>query len=280
MTSGTVFILSISSDIGRALATIYRDDGWTVVGTCRKFSDVQDLKNWEETYLLSCDVGDPDSIRQMILEYSALNRPWDLFISAVGVLDPIGPWTSIDFDAWEYSVRVNSLAQLRVLHGMYPYRRLGQLAQVAFLAGGGTNNPFTNFSAYCLGKIALIKMCELIDDEVSDVNAFIIGPGFMPTKIHEQTIASKVSAGEGYEKTMKFRASEKNIASYHDLYDCIIWCVRQGRSVAGGRNFALVHDPWQADGDLLAKELELDPNKHKLRRSGNIVDQTRGEKTI
>ena len=36
------------------------------------------------------------------------------------------------------------------------YSKIGR-----YSAGGGTNNPFTNYSAYCVSKIALIKMCEL-----------------------------------------------------------------------------------------------------------------------
>jgi len=276
---GTVFILSVSSDIGRALATIYADEGWTVIGTYRNFAGVETLKTHEMIHLLSCDVANPNSIQKMLEEYMALDQPWDMFVSAVGVLDPIGPWLSIDFDSWEKSVAVNSLAQLRVLHGLYPCRRLEKIVHAVFFAGGGTNNPFTNYSAYCLGKIALIKMCELIDDEVSDVNAFIIGPGFMPTKIHQQTIASKESAGEGYNKTVSLRSSLNQCGSYRDLYNYIDWCIAQGKSVAGGRNFALMHDPWQYDEERLVQELRLDPSRYKLRRAGNTgVVKPKGKK--
>ncbi len=54
------------------------------------------------------------------------------------------------------------------------------------MAGGGTNNPFTNYSAYCVAKIALIKMTELLDDEEKKLNIFIIGPGFVRTRIHRK----------------------------------------------------------------------------------------------
>jgi NAD(P)-dependent dehydrogenase (short-subunit alcohol dehydrogenase family) len=267
--SGTVFILSVSADIGRALAILYADHGWTVIGTYRDQSGIGNLKERESIHLLPCDVGDPKSVRQMVATYAALGMPWNLFVSAVGVMEPIGPWVSLDFDAWERSVITNSLGQLRVLHGLYPHRRQSQEAHAAFFAGGGTNNPFTNYSAYCLGKIALIKMCELLDDEVTDLNAFIVGPGFMPTKIHEQTFAAKASAGLGYDKTKKFYEARDATASYRDVYDCIGWCVAQGREVAGGRNFSLAHDPWRTADDRLVEELRLDRNRYKLRRAGN-----------
>jgi NAD(P)-dependent dehydrogenase (short-subunit alcohol dehydrogenase family) len=184
-------------------------------------------------------------------------------------MEPIGPWASLDFDAWERSVTVNSLAQLRVLHGLYPFRRPDTVVHAAFFAGGGTNNPFTNYSAYCVSKIMLIKMCELIDDEVPDVNAFIIGPGFLPTKIHEQTFANPDGAGDNVEKTRRFYEAPGQAASYRDIYDCINWCVAGGRPVMGGRNLAAVHDPWKESGDALAEALRHDRNRYKLRRDGN-----------
>ena len=261
----TVFILSASADIGRALAGFYADEGWTVVGTYRDRDGVAVLEGRPGVHLLPCDVGSNQSIRHMLGQYSSLGLPWDVFVSAVGVLDPIGPWVSLDFDEWEKSVVINSLAQLRVFHALYPLRRSGQDVHAAFFAGGGTNNPFTDYSAYCSAKILLIKMCELIDDEVPDVNAFIIGPGFIPTKIHDQT---KAVGGRYQEDLAGYQAAGK-AASYRDIYDCINWCVSQGREVAGGRNFAAVHDPWKQGGELLAAELRRDRDRYKLRRAGN-----------
>jgi NAD(P)-dependent dehydrogenase (short-subunit alcohol dehydrogenase family) len=275
----TVFILSASADIGRALATMYADEGRTVIGTSRDPLALADLRARESVHILPCDVGDPVSVARMVEAYAALGLPWDVFVSAVGVMDPIGPWTSLDFDAWEQSVTVNSLGQLRVLHGLYPHRRTGGITHAAFFAGGGTNNPFTNYSAYCLGKIALIKMCELLDDEVPDLNAFIIGPGFLPTKIHEQTFANPVGAGDNLDKTRNFHAAPGTAASYRDLYDCIGWCVAGGRPVAGGRNFSAAHDVWKADGVGLADRLRYDVNMYKLRRAGNASAPGRGEES-
>lgn len=265
----SVVILAASADIGRELARMYADAGAQVVGTYRSREGVAELDGHANVHLLPCDVGSRESIDAMLEAYGALGlQPWDLFISAVGTMEPIGPWASLDFDAWEQSVTVNSLAQLRVLHGLYRYRRPG-LAHAAFFAGGGTNNPFTNYSAYCVSKIMLIKMCELLDDEVPDLNAFIIGPGFLPTKIHSQTFANPEGAGRNVDKTKQFFEAPGQVATYADLYDCVNWCVEGGRDVAGGRNFSAVHDPWKDSGDALASELRRDRNRYKLRRAGN-----------
>jgi NAD(P)-dependent dehydrogenase (short-subunit alcohol dehydrogenase family) len=265
----TVFILGISSDIGRALAERYAREGAAVIGTFRNPSGVRNLPQALGIRLLPCDAASPESIAATVQEYRALGRPWDLFISCVGTLEPIGRFFDCDFSAWEKSVLVNSTAQLRMLHHLYPYRRKEHVCQVAFFAGGGTNNPFTNYSAYCLSKIMLIKMCELLDDETPDLNVFIVGTGWVRTKIHQQTLNQPGRAEENYRRTLEFMESGYQGTSYEDIYQCINWCISQGREVASGRNFSLVHDPWRQGGEELAWQLLHEPQKFKLRRFGN-----------
>ena len=262
-----VFILGLSSDIGRALSERYLRDGCRVVGTYRQKIAFADATG--RLHLLPCDVGSPESIRQAIAAYDELREPWDIFISAVGTEEPIGPFFDCDFDAWERSVIVNSTAQLRVLHALYSRRRPGQIVQAVFFAGGGTNNAFANYSAYCVSKIILIKMCELLADENPDFNAFILGPGFVRTKIHQQTLNNRAAAGKNYDKTMGFLVAENPGTSHDDIYRCLNWCITQGREVAAGRNLSVVHDPWREPGPGLADQLRADVNKFKLRRHRN-----------
>ena len=175
----------------------------------------------------------------------------------------------MDFDQWESAVQVNSTAQLRALHVAYPYRRTGMEVPVVFFAGGGTNSPFTSYSAYCIGKIALIKMCELLDDEAPDLNAFIVGTGWVRTKIHAQTLDAGMEAGANLTPTQRFLAEGQTGTSFADIAAMIDWGCAQGRSVTGGRNFSVVHDTWRSGGDALSAALLADPHHYKLRRHGN-----------
>lgn len=256
MGKSCVFILSVSSDIGHALALEYLNDGYEVIGTYRNIKSVNDLLKKPRIKLIYCDILYPESIRKMIINYKVLSKPWDIFISSVGILEPIGPFFSTDFDEWEEAITVNSLSQLRVLHSIWPYRCQEQICHAAFFAGGGTNNPFPNHSAYAASKIFLIKMCELLDNENPLINVFIIGPGFIPTKIHR------------LEKTADFLPLKQKGTAYKDVYDCINWCIAQGKNVAGGRNFSVVHDSWRKDARLV-EQLQRDKNKFKLRRFRN-----------
>jgi len=266
----TVFLLGLSSDIGRELAIRYARNGFFVIGTCRDTKQICRFNDIDGIYPIPCDLSNEQSIMSSIETYSSLNKPWDIFISSIGTMNPIGKFMDISFSDWEQSIGINALKQLSFLHALYPYRMKDSMSHAAFFAGGGTNNPFTNYSAYCVSKIFLIKMCELLDDEIPDMNPFIIGPGFVRTKIHDETLSQIHAAGANYEKTQMFLHSDEPGTTHDEIYDCINWCIKQGKPVVGGRNISLVHDPWRENrGEILKSQLITDIDKYKLRRSGN-----------
>ncbi len=260
----TAFVLGASADIGRELSVRLMQDGWSVVGTARDADKLECFRDEDRFSGLSCDLTDPVEVTAMVEQFAQMGRTWSLIVSAAGSMEPIGRFFDQDFDTWERSVRMNSTAQLRVLHGLWRYRNR-ERSDVMLMAGGGTNSAFTNYSAYCLSKIALIKMCELLDDEEDALNIFIIGPGFVQTKIHAETLNAGEQAGEGYQKTVDFLETEGT--SFDDIYENLKWCISQGKPIAGGRNFSTVHDPWRGGGDRLREQLENDKNAFRLRRS-------------
>ncbi len=260
----TVFILSLSSDIGREMALRFAGQGWRVAGTYRQKQGLGALAGREDVTAISCDAGDPESIADAVAEFAALDTPWDLFLSSIGTMEPIGPFFDLDFDDWEKSVIVNSTAQLRALHGLYPLRRQKGTAHAMFFAGMGANNVTANYSAYTAAKIMLTKMCEQLDKEADNLNIFIIGPGFLPTKIIQETIRAGDMAGENLQRTLDLLDSPGT--SFDDVFAHIIWCMEQGREVAGGRNFSNVHDSWRDGGGDLAWRLRGDSDMFRLRR--------------
>jgi NAD(P)-dependent dehydrogenase (short-subunit alcohol dehydrogenase family) len=249
----TAIILGISSDIGLGLAQRLKRDGWNIIGIGR--TPVEDVNFHYCNYSAG-------SINTVVSTLRQDGVKWDLFLSAIGTTEPIGKFFDLNFDDWEQSLYFNFAAQIRALHALWPLR--AEKANVMFFAGGGTNGPFRNYSAYCVSKIALIKMCELLHDEASGSkeNFFIIGPGYVRTKIHQETLKAGPAAGDNLENTLA--KLEGPGTSIDDIYDHLLWCLHEGRDVIGGRNTATIHDPWR--DDALAERLFGDPDLYRLRR--------------
>jgi NAD(P)-dependent dehydrogenase (short-subunit alcohol dehydrogenase family) len=203
---------------------------------------------------------------------------WDVLVVAAGTEEPIGAFWECESDAWDQSICVNALAPLRLVRGLYPIRNTSGAPSVAFFSGAGTNSAAPAYSAYCASKILLVKMCELLDAESPDTSFFIIGPGIVRTKIHEQTLRAGERSGANYRRVVDFLGSTSQGTSHDDVYACLLWCVGAGKSVIGGRNISLVHDSWRDGGTGLASLLERDPNLYKLRRFGNDLRVAAKEK--
>ncbi len=265
MNQSKIIVLAASSDIGAHLTEHYLRSGAEVVGTYRtRTPRVVDLEK-AGARLFPLDIKSGGQVTSFADQLKASGFSWDTLVSAVGLLDPIGPFFSTNFDDWESSVITNSTAQLRVLHAVHGLRDRTGLSKVLFFAGGGTNGPFDNYSAYCLGKLALIKMTELLDSECQDLQVSIIGTGWVNTKIHHQTLAAGEAAGPNFDKTRQFMDSSGGVgASLETVAECVDWCLSAPRSAVGGRNFSLVHDQWRHPQFI--EELIANSNSYKLRR--------------
>ena len=259
-----VVVIAASADIGAHLVEHFLQAGAEVVGTYRNRSPrVAELEQ-SGASLFPLDIASGEQVTAFAENLREMGYAWNVLVSAAGLLDPIGPFFSTGFDEWEASVVTNSTAQLRVLHAIHALRDRSGLSKIVFFAGGGTNGTFDNYSAYCLGKLSLIKMTELLDSECPDLQTSIIGTGWVNTKIHNQTLAAGNAAGSNFNKTREFMESSAGGASLEDVADCVEWCLAAPRSAVGGRNFSLVHDQWR--DPRFIKNLMEDPGSHKLRR--------------
>lgn len=264
----TVIVIGLGSDIGRELAVRFASSGWTVKGTYRSEGGIRTLPAAIES--VRCDLSSRESISTAQNWMREHCQGWRALIVAAGTEEPIGSFWDCNPDEWDRGIEVNSLAPLRLLRGLYALRDRAGAPSVAFFSGSGTNNAAPAYSAYCVSKIMLIKMCELLDAESPDTSFFIIGPGIVRTKIHEETLKASARAGANHQRVIDFLRSSNAGTSHDDIYACVRWCMSAGKNIVGGRNISLAHDAWR-DAHALEQWLADDVNRYKLRRLGNEV---------
>lgn len=264
----TILVLGVNADIGFNIASFFKNDGYNVIGTYI-ILDRKKKKNLEELKinLIKLDVTNQKSQINFIKVIKKKKIKWDVFFSSVGTSLPISRFFSSSFTKWENSININFIGQLKALHSIYPFKRENKTCSIVFLAGGGTNNPMRCYSAYCVSKIALIKMCELIDDEYLDLKPFIIGPGFVKTKTHYETLNAGLKAEKNFKRVKEFMESKSQGTKFEDIYKCIRWGMSKSKKVISGRNFSVVHDDWNSKS--LELSLKNDTNMYKLRRYKN-----------
>ncbi len=264
----TAIVIAISSDIGDALARRFLERGYRVFGTYRTYSNRLAALEQQGVRLVKCDLADPAAIARASAELRDACPVWDILVLCPGWQEPVGPFRTCAFDTWAESINVNFINQARFVRELLAKCRSGGVRSscVLFFAGGGTNNATVNYSAYTVSKIALIKLCELLDAEMPDVRFAIVGPGWVRTKIHEETLRAGLRAGENLQRTQE-KLARNDFVPMDEVIACCEWVFRSPREVVGGRNFSVVFDPW--DTRELEAGLAADSNLYKLRRHGN-----------
>ena len=219
-------ILGDRSDIMQEMIPLMERDGWNVYG-------------WHRGQKRFC-------------------YPWDLVIVAIGSVAPVGSWHSIDDGLWELAIESNMLLPVRLLRSMW--RLAAPNASVCFMAGANPNKPMKKYSAYSVGKMALLKACEHLDLESSDCKFFALAPGVVLTKIHRATDEA------GIRNERLERARRDGGVPMARIYSCLRWCIRQEKSVVGGRNICVSDsEDWDIETHLQEKLL-ANPSMFKLRR--------------
>jgi NAD(P)-dependent dehydrogenase (short-subunit alcohol dehydrogenase family) len=263
----TALIVGVSSDIGLALASHWLSSGFDVIGSYRTMSDELLLSKDNYKKLFHCDFADKGSINSFAHNLVAQGIQWDVLVICPGTMNPIGPFSTCNIDEWELGISINLLTPLRILHALLGSKRKSNiLPLVIFFAGGGVNSAPINYSSYTTSKIALIKATELLDAEFEDVRFSIIGPGWVKTKIHEETLMASDRAKFAADETRR-RLELGDFNSMDRVIECIDWLLDTPKQIIGGRNFSVVHDQWGDSSFELC--LQSNPDKYKLRRLGN-----------
>lgn len=266
----TAIVIGASSDIGAAMCHRWQEKGWRVAGTYRKPSPTVRALRKAGLRIIQCNLASARASGWLI-NLGAVVGPWDVLALATGILDPIGPFEEIGqgsrwhFNgAWNRSILVNLTGPLMALHSLLPFRSPD--AAVVTFAGAGTNGPAPNYSAYAVSKVALIKAMELLDAEMPDTRFISIGPGWVRTRIHDQTLKAGDLAGANRQRTEAMLGGHEGWTPMERVLDCVDWALTQPREVIGGRNISVAGDPWEHPA--FPDRLRSAPDLNKLRRLG------------
>lgn len=183
--------------IGRAIAEELAAEGAAVAVLARSAHEVAETVSRIEraggrAVALPADVTDATVVNRAFADVERTLGPIDQLVNGVGALGPLGPFWTVDVDAWwqalEIVLRSHVLCTRAVLPAMIARRR-GRIVNVASGAGAMVI-PY--FSSYNTAKTALLRFTECVAAEAGPhgVSVFAIGPGTVRTAMSEQALDS------------------------------------------------------------------------------------------
>lgn len=263
-----ILIVGASSGIGLGLLTLYKESGCKVTASSSNLKFLKNVSNdlnVEPTFYF-CDLKQKRTwatFFENLKKDSRLN--FNILVISLGTLIPIGPISTLNFDEVRDSFNFNFFFPLEFVRDLLNFIDQEDSKTIVFFGGGGINSAFTNHASYSISKLSLLKAVEILDSEYIQHNFICIGPGYVKTKIHDQSLqAGPNKSGANYVKVKSLLKSEGTPIS--QIKKCIDWCHESGKNIVGGRNISVTNEDWQTFG--IESKLMNDKDLWKIRRKG------------
>lgn len=130
----TVLITGANRGLGLEFARQYSAAGWKVIGTARKPAEAKELADIG-VRVVQLDVADAESVAA--LAKTLEGEPVDLLINNAGMANRDGmDFETMDFDAVERVLAVNTIGPMRVTRALLPNLRAGKGRQIVHITSG------------------------------------------------------------------------------------------------------------------------------------------------
>lgn len=196
------------SGIGRSLAheLARRDRHVLIVGRHRDSLEETQKCYPDKIDICVSDIALPAERENITAFFSPQDRI-EFLVHNAGVLEPVGPLSEIELDAWRYHQAVNVEAPLFLTQALLPRLSGGRILHVS---SGAAHRPISGWGAYCTSKAALHMLYRCLRNELkeSDIHVGSARPGVVDTPMQEHI---RSTSRDRFPEVERYRAlKEKN----------------------------------------------------------------------
>ena len=176
----------------------------------------------------------------------------DGVIHCAGIYGPIGPVTDVDPTEWLNAIKVNLFGTFLVARQTCQILKARGGGRVVLFSGGGAATPFPNYTAYACGKVAVVRLTETLALEMQPFNTEIncVAPGFVNTRLHEQTLAAGERAGKAFLENTKRQIQSGGVPASVGAKAAAFLMSDAAKGITG-KFVAAPYDAWDAWPSLL-----------------------------
>lgn len=186
----TVLITGANRGLGLEFCRQYANAGWKVIACCRSPAQAGELSELRQSHdsvqIEALDVAQFDQIEGLSKKLS--DSPIDVLINNAGVYDDQrgDGFGQLDYQAWQHSMLINTLAPMKMAEAFLPQIRLGGkklIVNISSLMGSLADNDSGGSILYRSSKAALnAAMKSLsIDLRKQEIGVLILHPGWVQT---------------------------------------------------------------------------------------------------
>ena len=251
--------------IGRAIALAYAREGARLALAARNESELGEAvgevsKLGGEAIAIRTDVtsqvGTERLARRVVERFGGI----DVLVNNAGISGPIGPLQENDIAEWVDTVNVNLTGTFLVCRAVVPVMIRQGNGRIINLSGAGVANAWSNMSAYCSSKAAVVRLTEVLAQELEGkgitVNA--LGPGSVHTSMWEKMTGQAADAGAEFIHELGQRVLSGGGASIDDCAELAVWLASEESAGLTGRIISAMADDFRTLSPLIPQIMEGD----------------------
>ena len=235
--------------IGRVIAVAFAREGARVVVAARNEAEL------EQTVAAVSEAGGlaiavpTDVTNQAQVEWlaaAAVERfgRIDVLVNNAGISGPLGPLETNDVAAWVDTVNVNLTGTFLCCRAAIPVMLRQEAGRIINLSGAGAANAWSNMSAYCSSKVAVVRLTEVLAQELDGkgitVNA--LGPGSVHTSMWDKMTEEAAEAGATFIHETGLRVTSGGGASIDECAELAVWLASEESGALSGRLISAATD--------------------------------------
>ncbi len=189
--------------IGECIALTFAQEGANVVVASLLQAEIKDtvekIKDLGGDVLgIKVDVSNPKEVKRMVKNTLQRFGKIDILVNNAGVQGQIGPLEKNNSNDWFRTIEVNLFGTFLCTKEVLPYMKRQKRGKIINFSGGGATSSRPNFSAYAASKTAIVRLTEVLADELKKYNIQVnaIAPGAVNTKMLKEILEAGKKAGK------------------------------------------------------------------------------------
>ena len=238
--------------IGRAIALAYAREGARLALAARSDSELEEVVGevsalGAEAIAVRTDVTSQIATERLARRAVERFGRIDVLVNNAGISGPVGPLQGNDIAEWVDTINVNLTGTFLVCRAVVPVMLEQGGGRIINLSGAGVANAWSNMSAYCASKAAVVRMTEVLAQELEDkgitVNA--LGPGSVHTSMWEKMTEQAADAGAEFIHQLGQRVLSGGGASIEECAELAVWLASGESGALTGRIISAAADDFR-----------------------------------
>ena len=259
--------------IGRAIALAYAREGAKLALAARSETELQETVSavselGAEAIAVRTDVTSQEDTEQLAHRVVERFGRIDVLVNNAGNSGPVGPLHVNDIADWVNTINVNLTGTFLVCRAVIPVMLERSGGKIINLSGAGATNAWSNMSAYCSSKAAVVRLTEVLAQELDGkgitVNA--LGPGSVHTSMWDKMTEQAAQAGADFIHQLGLRVTSGGGASIDECAELAVWLASSESGELTGRLISAATDDFRGLQLRIAEIMAGDA--YTLRRVG------------